>query len=358
MSETDSPVEGSGNDTALSVEAGAAAIENLLSSVPEEPATAPDSAPNEESNAGQKEASAESPEDDTDGLEFDDEATGPEADAPDTAKDKAPKYASDETLVMFEGKPISVAELKANGMFQRKFTEKSMALSEEKKSFEQERSQFAETKNQIEHQRQVLLTLASQLLPKEPEPVDPQSDPMGYMLYLQEREAYQQKMQQLEYIWQSEQQGKVQLTEAQMKEQEQLRNQQMEQHQLFLAEQHEKFLDANPRLRDKDAFIKFGQETIQLGQSFYDLPAEEIAAIPDSRYLRVLADAIAYRKAIAKRDAAKNPAPVQQAQQPRIQQRQRMAPQTPQSRDHNSAIERLRKTGSTDWAAKALEKFV
>lgn len=358
MSETDSPVEGSGNDTALSVEAGAAAIENLLSSVPDAPEKAPDSAPNEESNAGQKEASAEPPDDELDGLELDDETTTPVADAPSDKPDTTMKFAPDDAKVVVDGKTISVAELKAGNMFQRTFTEKTMALAEEKKAFEQDRQSLAETKKQIEQQAEVVLTLASRYLPKEPiRPEDP-DDAWAWIQYQRAKDAYLEETGQLDYLWQLKKQGETQLTEAQMREQEQLRIQQQEQHQQFLAEQHEKFLNANPRLKDKDEFIKFGQETIQLGQAFYDLPAEEIAAIPDARYLRVLADAIAFRKAVAKRDAAKNPTPVQPAQQPRIQQRQRMAPQTPQARDHNSALDRLRKTGSLDDAAAALKKFV
>ena len=354
MSATDSPNTGSGADSVLSVEDGAAAIENLLSSVPDELEEADqDSASAEESeNEGQKqEAKAEAEADEDDGLEFDDENDEQQSGGPEDPKYKNGQFAADDAkVVMDDGTTITVKDLKLGHMFQRRFTEKTTELAGEKKALEQERSQFAETKNQIEHQREVLLTLAQKLLPKEPEPVDPSDDPHGYILYLQAREAYQKDMGELERLGNAKRQ-----TEAEA-EAEKQRN-----WQAALKTEQEALYEAIPAFKEKANFDKFRAEAHEIGQSVYKLSKEEIDAVPDHRYILVLRDAIAFRKAIAKRDAkAKQTAtaPAANRQPPRIQQRQRMAPQSAETRDRNSNIDRLRQTGSLQDAAKALEQFV
>lgn len=365
MSDTDSPEQGSGNDTALTVEAGAAAIENLLSSVPDDESQK-DSVTNEESTDEGQQVSVDSApkasDDEEDGLEFDDEAPEQVKPAPEDPQFKAGQFASrDAKVKLDDGTTLSVAELITGNMFQRTFTEKTTALSQEKKALEAEKGQFAETKQQIEHQRNVILTLAQELIPQEPQFVDPNADPIGYMNYLAERDAYQQKMNKLQHLWNSTQQEQAQLTERQKKDQEEHQRQQQEIYMENLKTEQEKLFHAIPRLKDEAERQKFFKDAVDIGQTIYGVSADEIQAIADHRYMRILADALAFRKAIAKRDASKQPQPVSaqaQAQQPRIQQRQRMAPQTPQAREAGNAADRLRKTGSIEDAAKALMKFV
>ena len=362
MSDTDSPVTGSGNDSALSLEDGAAAIENLLSSIPDEPETdEQDSATNEESeNEGQDKAPAAAATDDEDeGLELDDEALAAEADAPKEPEIKAGQFApKDAKVKLDDGSTISVAELIAGNMFQRTFTEKTTALKGEKNALEAERSQFAETKRQIEHERHVILTLTQKLLPKEPEPVDPNEDPVGYMQYLQARDGYQSTMNDLYALWNSTQQEQAKLTESQQKEKEEFERQQQEQHFNTLRAEQEELFKAIPALKDEKEREKFREDIAKVGAR-YGIQQPEIDSITDRRVILALADLAKYHRALAKRDAGKNPAPVQQqTPQPRIPQRQRMAAQSPQTRDANTAADRLRKTGSLDDAAKALMKFV
>ena len=359
MSDTDSPDTGSGNDTVLSLESGAAAIENLLSNVPDEVKSLKDSDPNEESNEGTDEPEAVEAADESDGLEFDDETTAEETDAPKEPEFKAGQFAAKDAKVKLDdGTTISVADLIAGNMFQRTFTEKTTALSQEKKVLENERSQFAETKQQIEHQRNVILTLAQELLPQEPEPVDPEVDPFGYNLYLRDREVYHAKMAKLEHLWQAQQQETVQLTQKQQQEQAEEAARQKEEFEKSLMTEKQLLTQAIPRFKDEGELKKFRDDALDIGARVYKLKPEEIDGLADHRFVHVLADALAYRKALAKRDATKQPVAPAQNQQPRIPQRQRMDTKTPQARDQPSAFDRLRKTGSFTDAAKALEKFV
>jgi len=362
MSNTDSPDAGSGNDTALpeyTIDSGAAAIENLLSSVPDEPKALKDSAPNEESNEGFEDDEAAVAVDESDGLEFDDETTAPETDAPKEPEFKAGQFAAKDAKVKLDdGTTISVAELIAGNMFQRTFTAKTTELSQDKKVFEAEKGQFAETKQQIDHQRNVILTLAQELLPQAPEPVDPEVDPYGFNIYQRDLAAYQAKMAKLDYLWQSQQQETVQLTQKQQQEQAEAEAKQKAEFERSLLTEKQRLMDAIPRFKQEGELQKFRSDAIDIGGKVWGLKPEEIDGLADHRFIHVLADALSYRKAIAKRDASKKPDAPAQNQPPRIPQRQRMENKNPQAREQSTAFDRLRKTGTISDAAKALEKFV
>lgn len=355
MSETDSPVMGSGNDSAMSVEDSAAAIANLLSNVPNDrESVRQDSVKEESENEGNQPEvdNAQAPDEELDGLEFDDETTGEGEDAPAETEFKQGKFAARDAKVKLEdGTTISVEDLIAGNMFQRTFTQKTMALAEKAKAFEAERDQFVGTIQQVEQQRNLILTLAEKLIPKEPTPVDPNEDPMGYMSYMQQREQYGKTMSELAALWQANEASQYQTKEQQTRAQ-------VEAHQATLKAETQKLLEVYPNLKKTEEAAKFKDTLTNEGEKFFKISPEEINAITDSRFLIILDKAIRYERAIAKRDAAKR-GTQQQAptQQTRIPQRQR-ATQTPENIARNQAVDRLRKTGSLNDAAKALEKFV
>lgn len=368
MSGTDSP-QGSGADTALSSEDGVAAIEGFLSSVPDELEEAgQDSAKVAESQntQGQEQAASQSEEandnpvegeDDPD-LELDLDDTDEGKPAPDEPAFKNGQFASrDAKVKLDDGTTISVSELIAGNMFQRKFTEKTTALSEERKAFDKERGDFQDTIKQVEQQRNVLLTLASKLLPKEPQPVDPNEDPAAYLSYLAERDAYQKTAAELQELWQASQGDQAKQTEQQQKEQEAAEKAALEQFSSWKAEEETKLLNALPKLKDKAYREKWQADIVKTARETYGLQDDELGSVNDHRYALILADAAAYRRAIAKQKAG-NPPAAAQPPQPRIPQKQRMAPQAQQNRDFTAATDRLRKTGSLEDAARALEKFV
>jgi hypothetical protein len=338
MSEPDSPDEGSGNDTALDLDTGAAAIEGLLSDVPET-----DSDQSEESQTTGQDSQQEDAGDDD--LELDVEEAAEGEDAPEAQEFKGGRFASDDAKVTLnDGTTISVADLKAGFMFQRTFTEKTTALSQEKKAFEAERSQILETKNQLTQQREVILTLASELLPQEPVPPTDPTDYLGFHDYQVAKLDWDKKMGKLKGLWEAKQQEEAKLTKEQAAQVAE-----------FKQNEFQKLTAAIPSLKDAAKRESFRQEAVEIGRTVYGLSEDEIGGVIDHRLIRVLADAVAYRKAIAKRDAKQ---PSVQTQQPRIQQRQRMAPTTVQARNTAAATDRLRKTGSLEDAANALMKFV
>lgn len=365
MSATDSPNTGSGADTALSYDDGVAAIEGFLSRVPDgiEDNDDQDSAAIEESQTteGQSEAGAKGePEEDADddlNIDLDDtEEDGKPA--PDEPKIKAGQFAPPDAKVKLDdGTTISVADLIAGNMFQKTFTKKTTEHAEKVKAFEAERSEFAETKKQVEHQRNVILALTPKLLPKEPTPVDPNEDPAGYLAYLAERDAYQSRMAELQQLWQASQGEQTKSAEKQKKEQEAAAKKAEEELRTWAETESQKFYEAVPRLKDEAKRKEWASDLFEIGAKEYGLTEEEIAAIFDHRHLRIVTDAIAFRKAVAKRDAGQK-APPAQMRQPNLPAKQRMSQQTTQTREANVAADRLRKTGSPFDAVKALEKFV
>lgn len=353
MSEPDLPEQGPGDDTALSVNDGAAAIESLLSDDLVTDPVSEDESQNEGQDSQTATEATADVEDDDDGLDLEGLDEGASEAGPDADQD-GEKFADQTAKVKLpDGRVTTVAELARNTWFQKDYTEKSTALSGEKKAFEAERGQFAETKNQIEQQRNVILTLANELMPKEPPRPDDPNDPVAYLEYRIAKDAYDEKMGKLQYLWNSTQ-------ENQRQQQQQVTEQQVQEFKNALQTEQEKLVTAIPELKDPVQRMKFRDEAVAIGSKAYNLTQAEIDGLVDHRFVLVLRDAIAYRQAREKFLAKKNAvaAPVNQpVQQPRIQPRQRMA-QTTQARDQLSAGDRLRKTGSIDDAAKALMNFV
>jgi hypothetical protein len=366
------------NDTALSLADGAAAIEGLLGARESDHADKTESQPKGQDKpepAPQAETQPQAEASDDDDLDLEDEAIPENENGPDEPATKGGQFAADSAKVTLpDGRVTTVAELKRNTLFQKDYSQKTEALAKERDTFQQERqahqqerqqfdtqrNQFADAIKQIQTERNLILTVANEILPKEPEPVDPNVDPIGYMNYMRDRDAYLQTMGRLQTLWNNNQQQmqaaqhqQAQLTEAQQKEQQ-------AQASNFVNGEFEKLFSKQPTLKDKAAWDGFVNEAHSYGQKYWDLAPEIMNSVPYHGFILMAQDAIKYRKALEKKAAGNVPLPVQQQQQaqtPRVAQRQRMT-QTPEARGNAEAIDRLRKTGSINDAAKALERFV
>jgi hypothetical protein len=345
MSDSDLPVTGTVEDTSLSNRQGDEAIGNLLDNLgtdlveAEEQAQAPDALAAPSPDEGES---------DDDGLVIDDDSEAEVSDSPDEEESSLGRFVADDAKVKLEdGSTITVGKLRARVTeLRREFTAKTEAAARASEATAARESQLTETANLVAQQREVILTLAKELLPQEPViPTDP-NDPVAYIEYRRDKDLWDQKMGKLQGLWQAKQQEEAKLTEKQQAQFADLKK-----------VEFEKLTTAIPSLKDGKRLEQFRTEAIEIGSSTYGLTAEEIGNVVDHRLIRVLADAVAYRKAIAKRDAGKGNTPQPNNQQPRIIQKQRMA-NTPQQRDANNALERLRNTGSARDAEAALMKFI
>lgn len=314
----------------LSFEGGVSAIENLLSNEPEM------------ENDG---ADVAKPSEVTDGVEPDDDGLVLDDDDLDGAADEpvaAPVAITDDYEVeLGDGQKISLAELKRNNLFQRDYTRKTTELAEQRKALDDDHAKrVSEAENQIRQQRELILEYASRNFPQKPSIEMLQTDPIGYM---EQQAQFEQQMQVLNGIAQQREHE----TAAQQKARE-------AQEATFANDEWDKFLTKVPNLKDNAKLESFRRDVREIGVSEYGLTMEELPAIKDSRYLRILHDAIKYQQLKAK--AAKTQEKV--VVKPKLQQQQRMSPQSIQDRDRQGRFEALRKSGSIDAAAAAIEKML
>lgn len=329
MTDTTAP-SGSVASGPMSFDEGTTAIENLLSDVPEE-----DSIEGAQATESKPEDSVTDDDDLT--LSLDDEDVDGSED-----QDNAPKTAADDMLVtMDDGTTISVADLKTNSMFQRTFTRKTEELKQERIALEQEHQRrVAEAESELSQRRELVLELASKFLPQEPSIELLQSDPLGY---IEAKAQYDEQMKKLSAL---DQQRRAEFEAGQAR--------QTQEFQEVKAREWDQFLTVLPKLKDTAKLEAFRKDVKEIGIAEYKLAPEELQAIVDHRYMRVLHDAIAYRKLVAKSKTTQQ----EVAAKPKLVQKQRMAPQSIQTRDQQGRFEQLRQTGSIDAAARAIESLL
>lgn len=273
-----------------------------------------------------------------------------EADDPDGSQEpeiKGGRFAPDSAKVTLDdGSVITVADLKRNNLFQRDYTKKTTELAAE-------REQITARKSEMDQQAQSLAQLAERLtvfsqkyLPQPPEPFTgtPDTDPIGYMRYMQQKEVFEQAVAEFNGI----DSGKSQLTEAQQRE---------------LAEQaHQASSTEVAKLIERDKFFAkpenvkaFFDDAVALGGEAWGLTAEDIGALGSHKGFLVLRDAVRYRKAIAKAEGVK-----QQVQaKPVVAAGGRRAdPKARVTAERNARSERLRTTGSFEAGVAAIEDLI
>jgi hypothetical protein len=316
----------------MSFDEGVSAIENLLGDVPEtdsvEDAKAKPATEVTEPPVGDEDDALLSALDD--GNEGETETTEPVAPAaiPDTAM-----------VTLEDGTTISIADLKTNNMFQRVFTKKTEELKAEKIALHEEHQRkVSEAENEIRQKRDLILENWQLIVPKEPvyDPNDPVS-------FLEETAAYNERMKMLNNLWQQKQQ-----------EAQKTNEQQQAQANEFIAAQKQLLVQKLPHLKDEGKREAFKKDISDIGGKVYGITSEEVGSIADARYIQILHDAIAYQKLKAKAATVQK----QVAAKPKLVQQQRMAPQTIQERDRQGRFESLRKTGSIDSAARAIEALL
>jgi hypothetical protein len=255
---------------------------------------------------------------------------------------EAPSVVNDETEVeLDDGTKISIAQLKRNNLFQRDYTRKTEELKAEKQRVDSDFQQrVSEAERELSQKRDLILELANQFLPQEPDLSLMQTDPLAYM---EQRAIYEQNMRKLNTLDQQRQQQ----TAAQ-------RQRQQEQAKQYLKDQRAELLRVRPELKDTKRRDEMYAEIMDIGVNHYGITPEEVPKIDDHRYMNILLDALAYQKLKRKAGAVQKTV----AAKPKLVQQQRMAPQAVQVRDRQGRFEALRSTGSIDAAAKSIEDLL
>lgn len=314
-------------------------IADLLDDDPEtDPAESEDQAKAGETDDGDEPEVAIDPED-VDDPENADSDDGPQDDvkggqfAPNTAK-----------VTLKTGRVISVEELKTyaetrEAELQRGFTEKTQELGARRAAVDQQ----AQSLTQLAER---LTVFSQKYLPQPPEPFTgtPDTDPLGYMTYMQQREQYEQAVNEFNGI----QYGTSQLTEEQQRQQD-------EQDRQTWASEAAALVERDKFFADPKKVQAFFEEAVNIGGEAWGLTREDIAGLRSGKAFQVLRDAVRYRKALAK-------APEVQKQ---VQAKpvvaiggRRANPNSRVTAEKQARSERLRTTGSFEAGVAAIEDLI
>jgi Skp family chaperone for outer membrane proteins len=337
MTDTTTSPSGTVDNAPLSFDEGVNAIAGLLD---DDPVTEP--VKTEVAKAGTPEtvtdpgAAAEEISDDD--LVLDDADLGNLA----PVETEAPPAVTDETEVTLDdGTKISIAQLKRNNLYQRDYSQKTEALAQQRKQFEQEVQQrVSEVEREIAERRNLILDNWQLIVPAKPDMQLLQTDPLAY---IEQQALYEQRIGQLNALHQSQQQ-----------ESQQAQERQQEEYQRRAAEQKAKTLEVLPHLKDATKLKSFYDDVASIGQGLYGVTPDEFKSIDDHRYYRIFHDAIQYQKIRQKAASVQK----QVAGKPKLVQQQRQPQQAIQNRDRQGRFEALRQTGSIDAAAKSIEDLI
>lgn len=326
MTDTTTSPSGTVDNTSLSFDEGIAAIGNLLSDDPET-----DLAGSDEANGSEVKSEVENDEGEPD-LSLDDDELGEAAEV----EAKASDLSDDTEIVLEDGEKISLAQLKRNNLFQRDYTRKTEELAQQRKALDQEHNErVAQASEQIRQQRDFILEFANEFIPQEPTLEMLREDPIGYM---EAKATFEERMKKLST-----------LAEQRQGESQQLTAKQQQDAQEFAATEWNKFLDVIPKLKDEKKLEAFRHDVKEVAIKEYGLAPDELKNVIDHRYMRVLHDAIAYRKLVAKSKTV----PETVAAKPKLQaNRQRMSIPDVKARDAEGRFQVLKKNPNDLRAAE------
>lgn len=321
-----SPDSGPVDNAPLSFDKGIEAIESLLSDDPEMDLVGSDEAP------GSEVKDEVANDEDEPELSLDDDELGEAADV----EAKASELSDDTEIVLDGGEKISLAQLKRNNLFQRDYTRKTEELAQQRKALEQEHSdRVAQATEELRKQREFILEFAGEFIPQEPTLEMLREDPIGYM---EAKATYEERVRKLTTLAEQRQGETQQLTAKQQKEMEE-----------FTAAEWSKFLDVVPKLKDETKLEAFRNDVKEIAVKDYGLDPEELQAVRDHRYMRVLHDAIAYRKLVQKSKTV----PEKVAAKPKLQSnKQRMSIPDVKARDAEGRFQALKKNPNDLRAAE------
>lgn len=319
--------------TSLSRDEGASAIEKILTG------GAPAKADNGAEGEARTSTTTSDEEDDPLVITDDDDDTVETVQAPAKPVD----VGDDHMVTLQDGKQISLGELKRNNMFNRDYTFKLEGLKKQANEF----TAWQQSEVQrIQEYRDQVLAYARQRMPQPPDrsmadPNSPNYDPFTYQA---EQVRYENEVGELTAI----QRGKLAEQQAEQERQEAHAAQNR-------VKELEAFYLALPKLRDETKRNAFFQDVRTIVPQVYGLNAEEILALENSGAMRMVHDAIAYRKALQAGKKVVQDLPGR----PKLEGRQRSSPQADQARDMQGRFKALRENnGSFDAAQKAIEAIL
>lgn len=332
MSDTN-PSPEAGNDAALTVEAGADAITDLLKD-PETDLAEEDQA---QDDATEEVEEGEEPEETTE------EATAEETQEDDGPQEEVAggKFAADTANVRLkDGTVISVQDLKRGFLSQQSFTRGTQENAREREALTSQKAEVEQFARSLQEQRDFILQVAQHFVPQPPDRSmldrnSPNFDPINYTALKAE---YDDRVNILS-----------QLHSASVADKERATKEQDTQKQNTRAQEVKLLLDAMPDLAKPDVQKKFWAEAVET-MAEYGFSQEEMNETIDHRVYRIFRDLTAYRKARNRIPAVKETI----QSKPVLTGKRRMDPKEKTSREKQARSEQLRRSGSFEAGVGAL----
>lgn len=341
MSDNNLPAEAAGpvDDAPIAFSDGVEKLSNLLVD-PETDLPEAD----EEASAGSEATEGDEPEIAIDPEDVDEPEGAEQPDGPQNYE--AGRFAADNAKVKLDdGSVISVAELKRNNLFQRDYTKKTTEHANAVKEFETRKSQVDQQAQSLRELAEKITAFGERYLPKPPDAFSGSidTDPLGYMRYMQQKEAYDEAVAQFNGL----KVGNQALSEAD-------RRKASDAAQAALQAEMQTLRTKDPLFTDQSKARAFFEEAVSKGGEWWGLTPDEVGGLTSHKAILILRDAIRYRKAVAKAGETQK----QVQAKPILPRAERRGnPGTRISADKQAQTERLRQSGSLEDAAAILKNL-
>lgn len=332
MSDTN-PAPAAGNDEALTVDAGADAISDLLTDPETDLQEKDQDQATEETEEEGDEPEAEENEEATE-EEAEQEEDGPQEVA-------AGKFAADTANVRLkDGSVISVQDLKRGYLSQASFTRGTQENAKEREALASQKAETEQYARTLQQHRDFLLQASQYFVPQPPDRAlldrsSPNFDPISYAA---QKADYDDRIAILTQLQQAAGSEQERMTQEQKRQQKEMRD-----------KEAKRLLEVMPELKKPEVYQKFWHEAVET-MAEYGFSQEELDGLADHRFYIAMRDLAKYRKAREKLPAVKENIQTK----PTLQGKKRMDPKAKTSREQIARKEQLRRTGDFDAGVSAL----
>jgi hypothetical protein len=309
-------------------------------------------APSEKAETEAPEADEASTDADADADADEAEAEPDEGDAeeqPDEeeAEAKPKKQPGDDvTVKLDDGTQVTLRELKRGFLRQSDYTRKTQEASELRKAAEAERAALSTVAEQQKQAFEVAAALIRDQIPDAPDPALIHTNPQLYLQLKEQREGAQRKLHDLAVAYQQSQEGVKAQTEAQKKAEEARQRKELDD---LKRTEYQALVKAMPKLGTEEGRKAFLTEASEIGGKVYGITPEQIGNIISHVEVRILHDAIQWRKLQSQKMEAVSKA----KQAPPLRPANRQASGQRTKAKTAEALSVLRNTGSTEDARMA-----
>jgi hypothetical protein len=223
-------------------------------------------------------------------VEEADTAEAPEAEAPSEPDEADEVLHGNAKTRLRDGTVVAIADLKKAFDEAKEYRAKQSEHEAAAKEFETKRAQIAAQEQFFTQTIQHAKALLERSMPPEPDASLRESDPIEFFLQKDKRESAVLEWRRLDHA------QKVQAQNAEREHAEQTK--------AMIAQEMDLLKEAVPELKTEDGFKAFKEDILTHAPKEYGFTPKELGELSDHRALRVLKDAIAYRKLQAKKPAA------------------------------------------------------